>query len=150
MRFYSDRDYQTFLRMNKEVVNQLVDTTVVLYKMKTDMTATNSYGEATKKVWYKGVQVPCLIDRDQQNPQSDMETINFEQTVKFAFLKDELRTRQIYPEAGDIVDFDGQYYEIDNTNENQLIAGRVEYNHSIVAECHLTRKTNLQLDKPPV
>lgn len=148
MRFISARDYNMFLHFNREMVNEVVNTTVVLYKMHVELSKINSYGEATKKVWYKGVQINCLIDRSQQNPTEDMQTINFEQKSVFAFLREELKICNIYPETGDIIDFDSQYYEIDNTNENQLIGGRVEFNHAIVCETHLTRKSNLQLEKP--
>lgn len=136
------------LKINKELINTIIDTPVVLYKMNQELTKTNSYGEATKKTWYIGVQVPCLINRDQANPNVDVQTVNFEQSSEFEFLRVELEARNVYPEIGDIIEFHDSYYEINNVNEIQLYAGRTEYNHSIVCQTHLTRNTNLQLERP--
>lgn len=148
MRFIPDRDYQTIVKINKELINDVVDTQVVIYKLHQEQTATNSYGEATKKVWYVGVQVPGLLRREHTKPIADFGTVNVEQEVEFAFLRQTLDDRSVYPEIGDIIDYANAYYEINNVNEVQLYAGRPEYNHSIVCSAHLTRKTNLQLEKP--
>lgn len=136
------------LHINRELVNKVVDTEVVLYKMHQELTKVNSYGEATSKTWYTGVQIPCLIDRGQASPEADMQTVNFQQSTEFQFLRQELQLRQIYPEVGDIVEFDRNYYEVNNVNEVQLYAGRTEYVHSIICQTHLTRKTDLHLERP--
>ena len=148
MRFTTPGDYETIKKINKELINIVVDVRVILYKIQQSLSKTNSYGEATKKTWFTGVEIPLLHMREQQNPSSDMENLNFEQRAEFQFLRQECVDRNIYPEIGDVILFDQQYYEIDNTNEIQLWAGRVEYNHSISCETHLTRKPALQLDNP--
>lgn len=148
MRFTTPQDYQTMLRINKELINVVVDNRIILYKLQQSLTGLNGYGEATKKTWDTGVEIPLLYHRDQQNPTEDMQTINFEQRAEFRFLRQECIDRGIYPEVGDVIWFDQQYYEVDNTNEIQLVAGRPEYNHSIVCDTHLTRKPALQLDRP--
>lgn len=148
MRFTSQKDFETFQKINRELVNDVIDTPVVLYKLHQTETQTNSYNESPKKVWYAGVQIPCVIQRDNQNPTEDMETLNSEQTAKFAFLRTECEARGVYPEEGDIIDWDSQYYEVNNTNEVQLWAARTEYRWSIVCEAHLTRRSALQLEKP--
>lgn len=150
MRFTSQRDYETILKINKEMINELLDTSVVLYKLNSEKSQTNSYGEASVKHWYTGVNVPCRIERQPPSPTQQLQTVDFSQECKFHFLRQELKDREIYPEKGDIVYFDNLYYEIHNTTEVELWAGRVEYKHSIVCEAHLTRKTNLQLDPPQV
>jgi hypothetical protein len=148
MRFTNPQDYQTILKINKELVNTVVDVDTVLYKMHQEMTKTNIYGEATKKVWYQGVLLPALIRYDQTNPAEDMQTINVNQSIEVSYLRQECIDRDVYPEVGDIVSFNNSYYEINNTNEVQIFAGRTEYNHSIVCSAHLTRNTNLQLEPP--
>ena len=138
------------LRISQELVNRVVDTNVVLYKLHQEDTVTNSYGEATKKIWYVGVLIPALINRASTNPTQDMASINVEQAMEIAFLRSECNIRNIYPEVGDIIDFANDYYEINNTNEVQLYAGQPDYNFSIVCSTHLTRSTNLQLERPRV
>jgi hypothetical protein len=149
-RFISPRDYNTVLKINRELVNEVLDTPVVLFKMNTQTTQTNSYGEATNKHWYTPVEVPCRIEWEQPRPTDSVQLIDIEKKGKFHFLREELKLRDIYPEKGDFVFIGNQYYEINNTIETQWWGGQVEYNHSIVCEVHLSRKTNLQLDPPNV
>jgi hypothetical protein len=148
MRFVSPRDYQTMLKINRELINNVVDTAVIVYKLHQQASVSNSYGETTKKTWYVGVQIPTLIELNDTKSTEVLQTVDVQQDAKFNFLREELRVREIYPEMGDIILYDNQYYEIHNVNEVQKIASRVEYNHSIVCETHLTRHTNLQLEPP--
>jgi hypothetical protein len=149
-RFLSPNDYQTILHLNKELINDVLDTPVVLYKLNTQTTETNSYGEAKSKNWYVPVQVPCKIERMDQRPIQELQTVDVAQDCKFHFLRSELDERSIYPERGDIVLFNQQYYEVNNTIETQMWGGRVEFKHSVICEAQLTRKTNLQLELPNV
>ena len=59
---------------------------------------------------------------------------------------------------GDIIEDRGMYYEVDNTNEVQFIAGKdnehpkgvgPEFGKSLTIECvaHLSRVTRLQIEK---
>lgn len=150
MRFTSKRDYETILKINKELMVDVIDVEVVVYKLNSEKTVTNSYGESTTKIWYVGVLVPCRIERGDQTTTNNMNTVDTEQESTFSFLRQILKEKEIYPEEGDIIEYDSQYYEIHNVNENQFWAGRFEYNLSVVCETHLTRKTNLQLEKPNI
>lgn len=148
MRFTSSRDYQSILKINKELVNKVVDTAVVIYKLHQQLTKTNSYGEATKKTWYQGVKCPALIDRQDVQSTEALQTVDVNQPVTICFLRQELSDRGVYPEQGDIIRFDSSYYEINTVSEIQLFGGREEYSHTIKCECHLSRTTNLQLEPP--
>lgn len=150
MRFNQNQDYQTILKINKELINNIVDTPVIIYKLVLEKTKTNIYGEGTKKVYYRGVIVPCIIDRKLASAKNDVGTIDFEQAITFAFLKKELEDRNMYPESGDIIEFDSQYFEIENTNQVQLWAGQVAYDHQVFCESHLMRKAPIQLERPIV
>lgn len=148
MRFTSEQDYSLYLHFNKELVNTFIDIPIVLYKLNILQSKKNVYGEATTKKWYVGIQVPCLIDRQLNTAVKDGQTINIEQSAEFSFLRKELEDRNIYPEIGDIIDYNNMYFEIHQVNELQLVAGQTMYNHSIVATAHLTRSSGLQLEKP--
>lgn len=148
MRFVSPRDYATILKINQELINKIIDTPVVMFKIHQELTEINSYGESTKKTWYNGVEVPSRIKREPRSVDEDVQNINISQDCTFSFLREELIEREIYPELGDIVYFDSQYYEIHNVNEIQMWGGQVTYKHSIVCDAHLTRKSALQLEGP--
>ena len=148
MRFVSQQDYSLFLHFNRELINTVMDVQVVIYKLNIQSSKKNVYGESTTKRWYRGVQIPALVDRAQANTVKDAQTINVEQSVDFHLLRDECKKRDILPEPGDIITFDGNYFEINTTNDIQAVAGQPIYNHSITCTAHLTRNTNLNLEAP--
>lgn len=150
MRFRSPRDYETIIKINQELVNDVVDLQVIIYKVNQKTTKTNSYGEAPKKTYFPGVQVPCLYTRDPKTATSDMQTVSVAQSADFSFLRRECELRGIYPEMGDIIEWDQNFYEISNADETQLFGGREEYRHSIICKAHLTRTAGLQLTRPQV
>jgi hypothetical protein len=147
MRFGSPRDYAFMLSINKEIINTVIDVNIIIYKMITAETLTNIYGEAVSKVRYVPTQVPCLIDQAQFATENAAGTIDVEQEVNFAFLRRELKDRDIYPEQGDIIFFNHSFYELHRINETNLWAGQTKYNHDIVCDAHLTRKNPLQIDE---
>ena len=148
MRFTSQQDYNLYLHFNRELINTFIDVPVVLYKLNILESKKNIYGEATTKRWYTGIQIPSLVSRQLNTAVKDSQTINIEQVAEFNFLREECRLRNIYPEIGDIIDYNSLYFEIEQINEIQLIAGQVIYNHAIIASTHLTRASNLQLEPP--
>lgn len=149
MRFNTERDYSTITMLfNKELVNTVIDNNVILYKLHQQLSKSNSYGETTKKIWYTGVVIPALVNRQVTNPTSDLMTYNVDQQMEVAFLREECRDRNVYPENGDIIEYGNLLYEVHNVNENQFYAGVANYNHTILCSTHLTNKNNLQLERP--
>ena len=145
MRFTAYQDYQTILKFNKELLNVVVDTPVIIYKVNLTETKLNIYGESLSKAQYVGVQVSCLINRPEVQTNEDVGITDIDQMVQFAFLRTTLEEKNIYVEIGDVVWFDSSFYEINTTNEVQLYAGQVLYNHQILADAHLMRVVPSQL-----
>lgn len=146
-RFVTDRDMAFFQHISKELVDTVIETVITLYKLSVENSKVNIYGEATTKQYYVGTKIPCLINRQNTQPSQEAQTVDTVQTAKFQFLRVSLEEIKVYPEVGDFIEFQGGYYEINNTTENQLVAGQPQFNYSIVCEAHLTRKSNLQLDE---
>ena len=145
--FVTDRDTTFFKSINKELVDEVIETLVILYKLSILESQPNIYGEASSKKYHIGVQVPCLINRQDKSPTTDGNIIDFNQTSIFSFLRDTLETKEVYPEVGDIIEYDSAYWEINNAAENQLLADRPELNWAIICTCHLTRRSALQLEE---
>jgi hypothetical protein len=148
-RFVSERDFRLFQHFNTEIVEDIVDVQVVLYKIISDFANINIYGEATPtsiKERYRGISLSALVLYSRKVPEGQ-EGFGFDisQTVQFRFVRKLLRDVDVYPEVGDIVGFDGNFYEINNITETQLIAGRPEFSHSILCETHLTRVSALNI-----
>ena len=146
-KFVSSRDFTFFQHINKEISAEIVDTLVILYKLNLDYINTNIYGESTEKISYTGVEIPAFIDYSPNEAINEADFgIDQAQQAEFRFVRRILQERHIYPEIGDIVGYNDAFYEIDNIQEVQLIAGRPGYNESIICQTHLTRRSNIQIE----
>ena len=63
-KFISDRDVSFFKHIAREVVDDVVQNTCVLYKVNLIDTKVNLYGEAMNKTWHPGVEMYVLIDKE--------------------------------------------------------------------------------------
>src|SRR5690348_299563 len=127
-KFVQDRDVRYFRNINRELVDDIIETPVVIYKIVVEHSPTNIYGEAPSKTYFRGVSVVCICTRQDKSAISDFKNIDTTQKATFAFMREVLYESRVFPEVGDIIEFDGSYYEVDNTNDNQLIAGQPRYN----------------------
>jgi hypothetical protein len=132
-RFVSQKDFNFFQHINRELVSDVVDVDVILYKIALETTAVNLYGEATEKARYTGVELKSLV--------------RYPKNIEFRFVRALLEQVKTYPEAGDIIFYDEAYYEIDNVNDTQLVAGQPQYTTSILCNAHLTRRSNIQIEE---
>lgn len=147
-RFVSPRDFDFFQHINRELVEDIVDIEVVLYKIILHTVKPNIYGEAVTKPRYRGISLNALVKYTKTRPTGEEFGYDTNQAdVEFRFVRKLLMDVDVYPEVGDIIKYDSNYYEIDNTNEVQLIAGRPEYNQSVICETHLTRISGLNIEE---
>lgn len=145
-KFLSERDVNYFRSINNEIVEDVIETLVILYKLNIVDSPANIYGEAPSKAYHIGVQTAALIRREDKNPTSDGNIIDFNQTAVFSFSRDKLKEISVYPEVGDIIEYDSSFWEINNAAENQLLADQPFFNWAIICTCHMTRRSALQLD----
>ena len=122
--FGNKRDISLFHTINRELINDIIQTEVAYYKFALDQTKTNVYGEASGKNYYEPLKIACLINREDQDWSSDDFGPDVNQAINFRFLKIELREINLVPEVGDLILFRNNFYEVDTKVENQLILGR--------------------------
>ena len=150
MIFGSSRDFDLLVNINRELLKDIVEQEILIYKLNIADTSTNLYGEALQKTYLEPVKFNCLITRGDQVYDVDEFGIDLGREATFALLKRDLEDIQLVPEVGDIVMWHEDYYEVDNLTENQLFYGRnKDYNIertagygssiSLVLNCHLTR-----------
>lgn len=147
-RFVTERDVLFFQHINRELVMDVVDVPVVLYKIILDLVNVNIYGEATTKPRYKGINLQGLIKYPKGAAAS--EGFGFDVTqrdVEFRFVRKLLQDVNVYPEVGDIIGYNTSFYEITMVSEVQLLANRPEYNHSVICTAHLTRKSVINIEE---
>ena len=122
--FGGSRDISLFHSLNKELINDIIQTEIAYYKFALEQTTINVYGEAPGKNYYEPLKIACLIDRQDQSWSSDDFGSDVNQTVGFRFLKQELQDINLLPEVGDLILFKNNFYEVDSRVENQFIFGK--------------------------
>jgi hypothetical protein len=146
-KFLVGRDLTFFKSIARELVDDVIQVAVVLYKINQYETKVNIYGESLNKTWYPGVEIYALADKEPENVQYEGFGPDNTQSITFKFNRDTCEEKGIYPEIGDIVYFDNSYYEIDNTNEIQFVGGQPDNNFSIVATTFMVSKSSLNIEE---
>lgn len=145
-RFGLERDIRFFRDISRELVDDVISTTVILYKIIIGESKTNIYGESLDKSYYRPVQVTCIIDRNETDVQYEGFGPDRKQPVEFRFNRFTLKDTGFYPEIGDIIYHNDAYFEIDNVREDQLIGGKPENKFSIICSTIMTRRTGIQIE----
>ena len=155
--FGGSRDISLFHSLNKELINDIIQTEVAYYKFALEQTTINVYGEAPGKNYFEPLKIACLIDKQDQSWSSDDFGSDVNQNIDFRFLKKELKEINLVPEIGDLLLFKNNFYEVDSRIENQFILGKdpdyaiatetVDFgdSFSILVNTHLSRVEKLNL-----
>jgi len=140
------RDLNFFNSISDELLNRIIHTPVVVYKI-VHSSAANIYGESIEKIYSKGIQIGCLITHDEQvTDSSEGFGPTVSQTITVAFHREMISDKGFYPEEGDIVEWNEAYYEINSIIENQLIGGDIYKNFSIVCSANMSSRDSLQIE----
>jgi hypothetical protein len=149
-RFALSRDIKFFEGISRELVDAVIETAVVLYKLIIEDSKTNLYGESLSKTYYQGVECTTIIQRDDTTANYEGFGVDVNQTVQFRFNRFTLKDKEFYPEVGDIIFHNDAYFEIDNVAEDQLVGGRTETGSgekfSIVCSTFMTRRSAIQTE----
>ncbi len=180
-KFFNAKDLDFIKTISEEVVDYVVETAVTLFKVSVGETKTNLYGESLGKVWRAPSTVMAIVDREPANVVYEGFGADRNQAVEFRFNR--MRCRETsysvpkirdvngtlvpteaiqnltvgYPEIGDVILFDGTYYEIDNVRQSQLIGGSPEiYDQengqfddarmNLIATAFMVRRSQVQIE----
>ena len=146
-RFALGRDINFFKSISRELVDAVIETNVVLYKLIIGASKTNLYGESLSKTYYQGVECPAVIERSDTSVNYEGLGSDQGQSVEYRFNRFTLEDKGFYPEIGDLIYHNHAYFEIDNVREDQLIGGRPDEKYSIICSTIMTRKTTIQTEK---
>ena len=160
--FGSARDASLIRSINRELINEFIDTEIAFYKLNLEHVQPNIYDESDSKVYFSPIRINCLIQKDEKQVSADDYGIDINRTSIFSFLRDDLKDTNIIVEGGDIIEYDGEFYEIDSVHSSQYWTGRNpsrdlgfvlgdrdEFGLSIAirAEAHLTRRNSLNIEE---
>jgi hypothetical protein len=155
--FGGARDVSLFKTMNRELINDIIQTEIAYYKLALNQTISNIYGESTKKSYYEPLRLSCLIEKNDQEWSSDDFGPDIKQIYQYKFLRSGLELINLVPEVGDLILYNNDFWEVDSFIENQYIAGKKpEYaistdtqdfgsSLSIILSTHLSRIEKLNL-----
>ena len=145
------RDARFLAAINSELINAIIDTEIEFFKLVVESSNSNIYGESTKKSYYDSLLIPCIITKEGKTANMDDYGHSYTRTAQFAISRDILERATFYPEVGDIVFWDNEYYELDNVDANQYFVGKNPetwpngsdhgYSVSVVVDAHATRQT---------
>ena len=149
--FVPRKEIDLFNSMNEELIDELVGQSVDIYKVSIDNTEENMYGESTTKYYDVGFRVNCLINFSEPEIIQDDFGADTNANIELYFQRENLASGSLnfYPEAGDIVDWNSFYWEINSITEPQLVAGHPQFNHQVKATAHRARLSSLQIEERP-
>ena len=145
-RFALDRDISFFKSISRELVDAVIETTVVLYKLVIEDVKTNLYGESLNKSYYQGLETTAVIERDDTSVNYEGFGPDSGQNVQFRFNRFTLEDKGFYPEIGDIIYHNDAYFEVDNVREDQLIGGQSGEKFSLIVSTFMTRRSTIQTE----
>jgi hypothetical protein len=147
-RYYSQRDLRFINSINAELMGDVVENLITIFKIAPNETKTNIYGETsgqTGKWYFPGIQISVFVERSDMEAEYDDFGPNRRQDHVFKMREKMLRELEFYPEIGDIIFWNDRYYEIDNVVQEQLLGGQSEKSHSIICNTHYTKITSLNI-----
>ena len=149
--FGGKRDARFLASINSELLNAIVDTEIEFFKLIVESSESNLYGESEGKSYYDSILIPCLITKEDKTAVMDDYGHSYTRTAQFGISRDILERATFYPEVGDIIFWDNEYYEIDNVDANQYFADKNPdtwpngsehgYSVSVLCDTHATRQT---------
>jgi len=160
--FHGQRDAGLVHKFNMELIADIIDTEVAVYKLSIQDTKTNIYNESDKKIYHSPVKVSALINRQPQAYEGTEFGQDYNQAGDFAFIRELLKEQDLFVEVGDVIEYNGEWWEIDSIQETQFFGGknpdysfateRWGHNVSIIANSHLTRRSRIHIEefRPPI
>lgn len=159
--FGGSRDASFLRTVNKELINRVVNTEVVIYKFSAQHTRQNIYGEAEKKFYYAPIRINCLVKRGRRQAEDTDRGVDvYRDSTIFSFLRDTLKDIQLVIESGDVIEWDKDYYEVFDSKQDQIWSGRnpetnlattedkedeFGYNVSVIVSARLARLNEIDL-----
>jgi len=147
-RFFSSRDLKVVNSWNAELMGDIIENIIQVFKICPNETKTNIYGETssdTGKWYYPAIQISALVERSDMEAEYEDFGPNRRQDYVFKMREKMLKQLEFYPEIGDVVFFNDRYYEIDNVVQEQFLGGQANKSHSIICNTHYSRLSQINL-----
>jgi hypothetical protein len=123
--FTTQRDMSLIRKLNRELMGNIITQQAAIYQFQLEETKVNIYGEAAEEKYYDGPFLfNVLMDRGDQDFSLNNEGVQFDQSINFYFLRDDLVEKDVVPRVGDIILYEEGYYGVQSTVANQYWGGK--------------------------
>ena len=134
--FGRTNDRKLIKHFSKEVMEDIIDTPVIVFKPYITKSNTNLYGEGVNgdKAWRTGVLLHAMVNREDQEYMQTDYGIDINQKITYSFLNEDIMSKNskfdtgeesaFSIQIGDLVYYDSNYWEIDSLTKNQYLFGR--------------------------
>jgi len=147
-RYFSERDISFINGINDELLQDVIQTEVTIFKANAQETTTNIYGESKAtvgKTYFPGIDIICLVDRADITTDAEDFGPDRKQNVAFKFMEKDLQAVNFFPQTGDLVLFNERYHEIDDVVQEQFLGGIPDKSFSIIVNTHYTRLSKVDV-----
>lgn len=147
-RYFSERDIAFINGINDELLGDIIQIEVTVFRISPESTKINQYGESSPsqgKMYFPGIDVVCLVDRAETSMDADDFGPNRKQNVVFKFLEKDLQAINLFPQTGDMIFFNDRYHEIDEVVQEQFLGGQPDKSFSIVCNTHYTTLSSIDI-----
>ena len=155
--FGTKRDARFLAAINSELLNSIIDTEIEFFKLVIEQSNSNIYGESTSKTYFNSILIPALITKENKTSNMDDYGHTYTRTAQCGISRDILEKASFFPEVGDIIKWDNEFYELDNVDANQYFSGKnpdtwpngnnFGYSVSVLCDSHVTRQAPLNIRK---
>lgn len=139
--FRSPKDLEFVKRINQELIEKVISEKITYYAISNQYSEKNFYGEAKEKIFDPPVEVYSLVEWLEQN----ITTTEFGQDIvykiKVSILQKHLDEIMLKPYEGDMVEYDGQKFEITSVEVPQQIFGKAQENIGVHLNCVSVRES---------
>ena len=144
-RYFSSRDVRFMNSLNGELISDIIEQSVVIYRVNAAETSANLYGESMDKFYFPGVETGCLVENDPESTLYEGFGPDVKKGTLFRFHQKLCEIKEIYPQIGDIVEWENAHFEISNVVENQFLGGQPEKNYSLLCNAHMSKQSKINL-----
>lgn len=147
-RYFSERDISFINGINDELLGDVIQTEVTIFRISPESTKINQYGESSPsqgKMYFPGIDIVALIDRAETSMDVDDFGPNRKQNVVFKFMEKDLQAINLFPQTGDLIFFNDRYHEIEEAVQEQFLGGQADKSLSIVCNTHYTSLSTIEI-----
>lgn len=152
-RYITPKTSRFVQRIGKELIG-IMGQSIIAYRIDTDIAVSDDkyaiYNETGTPVYKKIGLIPCIVGIDPRTTET-FEDATFENKTRInvSFLRETLKHCNYMPNIGDVISYQGLFFEIDDTDDTKVLHGSPEFKYSVNVTAHLSRRDKYKIPIEP-